>query len=105
MIPLDKDLQTPKNSILEFKAITIRVLDYLPNVLSGHNEKNGYKIHSSLIAGTTKFIRPINQKLFIYKSSDFAVKFAEFETLLVKLKYPNNIWSNQEKDRIDSVLY
>jgi len=44
MIPLDKNLQEPKNSIQEFEKITIRVLEYLLNVLSDFKEKSGYKI-------------------------------------------------------------
>ena len=63
MVPLDKDLQNRKKSLKEFKDITIRVLDYLPNVLSTFNDKNDYRIYSSVIAGTTRYIRPINQKL------------------------------------------
>src|SRR5690606_22462027 len=105
MLPLDKDLQKQKSSIKEFKEITVRVLDYLPNVLSSFNEKNDYKIHSSLIAGTTKYIRPINQRLFIYSSSEFQSKFFDFENLIDKLKSKNNDWSKSEKELIDSVLY
>ena len=105
MLPLDKDLQKQKNSIQEFEKITLRVLEYLPNVLSSFNEKNGYKIHSSLIAGTTKYIRPINQRLFIYSSGEFKTKFSEFVTIIEKLKVKNNNWNNPEKELIDSVLY
>jgi hypothetical protein len=105
MLPLDKDLQKQKSSINEFKEITIRVLDYLPNVLSGYKLKNGYKIHSSLIAGTNKFLRPINQRLFIYSSKDFVSKFSDFEGIIIKLKTKNNNWSEEEKYLIDSVLY
>jgi len=105
MLPLDKDLQRQKSSINEFKEITIRVLDYLPNVLSGYKLKNGYKIHSSLIAGTNKFLRPINQRLFIYSSKDFVSKFSDFEGVIIKLKTKNNNWSEEEKYLIDSVLY
>lgn len=105
MLPLDKDLQKQKNSIAEFKEITMRVLDYLPNVVSDFNVKNGYKIHSSLIAGTTKFIRPINQRLFIYSTTNFQSKFTDFEILINKLKLRNDNWSASEKELIDSVLY
>jgi hypothetical protein len=60
MISLAKDLQKVKSNIEEFGEITIRVLQYLPNVLSSHEKKNDYTIHTSQIAGTTKYIRPIN---------------------------------------------
>lgn len=105
MLPLDKDLQEQKNSIHDFEELTIRVLGYLPNVLSNYNEKSGYKIHSSLIAGTTKYIRPINQRLFIYSSSEFKSKFSEFKTLIEKLRTKNDDWQESEKELIDSVLY
>ena len=39
MLPLDKDLRERKNSIQEFEEITVRVLEYLPNVLSEFKEK------------------------------------------------------------------
>ena len=57
MIPLDKDLQTLKHDLEEFGNITKRVLLYLPNVLSSFNEKNNYRIYSSVIAGTVKYIK------------------------------------------------
>ncbi|MDC8001657.1 hypothetical protein POV26_11460 [Aequorivita todarodis] len=105
MLPLDKDLREKKKSIKEFELITLRVLQYLPNVLTHFNEKSGYKIHSSLIAGTTKYLRPINQRLFIYSALEFESKFSDFELILGKLKTRNNYWSENERELIDSVLY
>lgn len=105
MLPLDKDLQEQKNSIQEFEKITIRVLDYLPNVLGEYKEKNGYRIHSSLIKGTTTYIRPINQRLFIYSPDDFKIKFNGFKKIIEKLKTKNENWDDSEKELIDSVLY
>ena len=105
MKPLDKDLQERKYTLQEFRDISIRVLEYLPNVLSGYKEKKGYRIHSSIIAGTRKFVRPINQKLFIYSPTNFKVKYYEFEKLLKKLNSENKSWANSEKLLIDSVLY
>ena len=104
-LPLDRDLRLQKQSIDDFGKITIRVLDYLPNVLSGYEEKNGYRIHSSLIAGTTKFIRPINQRLFIYSPNDFEVKLAEFKKITFKLNSSESTWTSDEKLLIDSVIY
>ena len=51
MIPLDKDLQTVKKTIDEFGDITLRVLNYLPNVLSRFEEKNEYRIFTSELCG------------------------------------------------------
>lgn len=105
MLSLPEDLQVPKKSLQEFECITLRVLEYLPNVLNDFKEKNGYKIHSSDIAGVTKFIRPINQKLFIYSPEEFKDKFLVFMELKQKLKVKGSIWNDEEKELIDSVLY
>lgn len=104
-LPLDRDLRLQKKSIEDFGNIAIRVLEYLPNVLSGYEKKNGYRIHSSLIAGTTKFIRPINQRLFIYSPVDFKSKLSEFRLLCKRLRIPTSVWSDEEKELIDSVVY
>ncbi|MDP2889149.1 MAG: hypothetical protein Q8P34_09340, partial [Bacteroidota bacterium] len=105
MISLSQDLQEKKNSLVEFESITVRVLEYLPNVLSEFKVKNGYKIHSSQIAGTTKYVRPINQRLFIYSSNDFRTKLIDFRTVIKKLKNKHDDWEDWEKELIDSVLY
>jgi len=105
MFPLPQDLQVPKESLNEFYTITIRVLDYLPNVLNDFKERSGYKIHSSNIAGTTKFIRPINQNLFVYSSEEFREKFSVFTKLISKLKIKDSAWNKSEKEIIDSVVY
>jgi hypothetical protein len=47
MTPLDKDLQKNKNTIEDFYSISKRVREYLPNVLSGSVDKNGYTIFVS----------------------------------------------------------
>jgi len=105
MISLSQDLQEKKNSLAEFESITVRVLEYLPNVLSEFKVKNGYKIHSSQIAGTIKYVRPINQRLFIYSPEDFKTKLNDFRTVIEKLKTKHDDWECWEKELIDSVLY
>lgn len=104
-LPLDKDLRLQKESLDDFGKITVRVLEYLPNVLSGYEEKSGYRIHSSLIAGTTKFIRPINQRLFIYSSKEFQSSFFKFKKITTKLNSKEATWTTEEKLLIDSVVY
>lgn len=105
MLSLSLDLQSQKISLSEFEKITIRVLDYLPNVLSGFREKGDYNIHLSSVAGTTKFIRPINKRLFIYSSEDFKRKMNEFKGLVNKMKTKTSVWDNSEKEIIDGILY
>jgi hypothetical protein len=63
MISLDKDLQKSKESLDDFGKITRRILSYLPNILSDYQEKSGYRISSSEIAGTKKYIRPVKRSL------------------------------------------
>ena len=105
MLALNTDLQKQKITLSQFEDLTIRVLEYLPNVLSDSNEKNGYNIHSSEIAGTIKYLRPINQRLFIYSADEFRNKLVEFKTVIGKLKTRASEWSCSDKELIDSVLY
>ncbi len=106
MSSLINDLQEKKNLFAEFENLTIRILEYLPNVLSEQVKmKNGYNIHFSQSAGTIKFIRPINQRLFIYSPELFKTKLTDFKELVEKLKDKQEYWTDLEKELIDSVLY
>ncbi len=104
MISLDKDLQEVKNSLTEFEDITIRVLQYLPNVLSNSKEKNGYTIYSSQIAGTTKYVRPINNQMFLKDTETFSSSFKNLKSIFEKIKGGEDIVS-QEKHIIDRTIY
>jgi hypothetical protein len=104
MISLDKDLQCVKNSLNEFGKITERVLQYLPNVLSNVEEKNGYVIYSSEIAGTTKYIRPINKNLFLSNIDDFRMNFEKLKIIFENIKSKSNL-SERDKVVIDSTIY
>ena len=86
MLSLDKDLQAQKQNIKQFGEITLRVLNYLPNVLSKAEHKNNYTIYSSEIAGTKKFLRPINNNLFIKKPDDFENSFEQLKNIFNKIK-------------------
>jgi len=100
------DLQEKKNSLYDFENIALRVLEYLPNVLSEKPiEKNGYNIHFSHSAGTTKYIRPINKRLFIYSAEEFKSKIIDFRKVIEKLKTRREDWSDLEKGLINSILY
>ncbi|MGZ3756434.1 MAG: hypothetical protein ACXVAY_06800 [Mucilaginibacter sp.] len=105
MLPLDKDLQQKKISIAEFESVVNRVLSYLPNVLSGFEQKNGYTLYFSNSAGTKKFVRPINQKLFIMETKEFSKKMKAFERILSRIKNGGTGFTDEEKNLIDSVLY
>ena len=104
MISLDKDLQQVKSNITQFEEITLRVLQYLPNVLSNSEEKNDYTIYSSQIAGTIKYVRPINRKLFLKNTNDFSTSFLKLKVIFEKIKSNTKI-KRVDKDIIDSTIY
>lgn len=86
MQSLDVALQEKKLEFKEFGELTRKVLHYLPNVLSHYEEKNDYRIYHSKIAGTTKFVRPINTKLFCFNPTDFDRDLIHLNTILAKIK-------------------
>ncbi len=104
MVSLEQDLQKAKQSFEEFGEITHRVLQYLPIVISKSEVKNDYIIHSSQIAGTTKYVRPINKKLFLTKPEDFEKNFIQLKGIFEKIKTNTEV-DQSEKDCIDKTLY
>lgn len=105
MLPLDQDLQQRKISLNDFREVAIRVLEYLPNVISGRHIKDSYAIYSSIIAGTTKYVRPVNQKLFIAAAQDFRHRYQAMIDILERISNKNETWTAPDKHLIDSVLY
>lgn len=106
MLPLDKDLKNPKNDLDSFATSTIRVLNYLPNVLSDKKEKGDYLIYTSQIAGTEKYLRPINKKLVLFSEKEFKHTFQELKEIMTNLK--NGKRTGYKKDAfevIDRTLY
>ena len=97
MLPLDKDLQKVKSSINDFFEITNRVLDYFPNVINNTIEKGDYLISSSNIAGTIKFLRPINRKLFIQEKNVFNDYFQRLILIFENIRNKKNV---TEEDKI-----
>ncbi|MFB6343197.1 hypothetical protein ACE1ET_15835 [Saccharicrinis sp. FJH62] len=104
MLPLDKDLQKPKNSIKEFKEISLRVLNYFPNVISNSEEKGDYLILSSNQAGNLKYVRPINRRLFITEPETFSNSVELLNNVLLKIKNKEDV-TDEEKLTIDKVVY
>jgi len=104
MLPLAVDLQTKKTNIGEFITLAKRVLDYIPNVLSGKEEKGNYYIYSSDISNTKKFVRPINKLLFIPSSAGIDVTEIKFREVVEKIKVNTSI-NEDEEFIIDSFLY
>ncbi len=104
MVPLDQDLQKVKQSFDQFGEITHRVLQYLPHVLSNSAVKNDYTIFTSLNVCTTKYVRPINNNLFLTKPEDFEKCYIELKIIFEKIKFNQKI-NQSEKDCIDKTLY
>lgn len=104
MKPLQKDLQTPKKSLDEFSDVTKRVLGHLPDIVSERVTDRNYIILSSVMAGTSKFARPINNNLFIFNSQIFDSRYKEFLSILNKIKDKKTI-TKEEHNIIDSVVY
>ncbi len=104
MTPLDKDLQEVKISLYNFYELTKRVLQYIPNVLNHHEEKNDYIIYSSQIAGTIKYIRPINKNLFFQDIKEFEDNFAKLKLIFKKISEGEFI-PFDEKKIIDKTIY
>jgi len=105
MNPLDIDLQTPKKTLSEFGDITLRVLNYLPNVISQEQIKNDYIILTSRIAGTTKYVRPINRILFLRDPNNFENSFDSVITILQLLRKKKSKISFEQKALVDKTLY
>ena len=76
----------------------------MPNVLSAVEEKNNYKIYSSQIAGTTKYLRPINKTLFFENEAEFENSFNELKNIFKKIR-SKAILSKTEEQIIDRTVY
>ncbi len=105
MLPLNKNLEQKKNSLQEFIELCQRILSHLPNVISGSERKGMYKIYSSNIAGTLKYVRPINEELFIENENSFDNAIEPFKNILLKIRQRDLIFHKDEKKLLDSFLY
>lgn len=104
MKSLSKDLQTPKKSLDEFYKVTKRVLGHLPDIVSERVTARDYIILSSVVAGTLKYARPINNNLFIFDSGAFDTEYEKFLSVIGKIKAKKAI-GKKECGTIDSVAY
>lgn len=86
MLPLDQDLQKPKDNLEDFADITRRILNHLSNVLSDHKVKNNYSIYNSVIADNVKYLRPINKDLILFTEREFDEHFLDSNELVLSVK-------------------
>jgi hypothetical protein len=105
MISLDKDLQKNKNSLDDFFSIAKRVRAYLPNVLSDSVDKNEYTIYVSEVAGSKRYLRPINKSLYIQDDVLFEQSYSAFLNTVSKIKSQDLHFDENEQNNINSFLY
>lgn len=106
MASLIEEIQSPKASLQAFRDITVRILDYIPAVISQRVEFRNYILCSAEAAGTIKNIRPIRSSLFIFDGRRFAENFDLFMQIMTSLRERNNnIISDDARNVINSITY
>jgi len=105
MLPLDQDLQTPKDNFEDFANLTRRVLNHLSNVLSDQKIKNNYSIYSSAIANNVKYLRPVNNDLILFSEEKFDEYFEQFDVLIEKLKARDLNFTKDDHIIVDRTIY
>ncbi|MBS3775949.1 MAG: hypothetical protein KGY70_12225 [Bacteroidales bacterium] len=105
MLPLDQDLQTPKDNLEDFANLSIRVLNHLTNVLSDSEIKGKYIIHNSVIADNVKYLRPINRELILFEEDSFRNHFEQFRRIISRLKKRKLDFNQEDFFIVDRTLY
>jgi len=102
---LIQKLQQPTYSLAEFASLARSLLVYFPNIISRSEHSKGYVIHKSEIAGSTKYVRPINEELFINDPGTFDDKYNAFNNVLTEIKNGRRDINDDEHFLINSTLY
>ena len=105
MPSLAEDLQTQMSAFENFRCITERVLNYLPEVINEHIEYADYVICSSTTAGTRKPIRPYKADLFIKNANHFNNLYNECSKILNESSKDNKNREMKKSSVIDKVMY
>lgn len=105
MLPLIKDLQSPKENLNEFIDVSKRVLHYLPSVISERHEVKGYILLSSEVAGTKKFVRPIQNNMFIFNPDKFQSQAKKYISILENIRTGQTKIPQKTYKIVDSVTY
>ncbi|HNX00948.1 MAG TPA: hypothetical protein PLE74_11810 [Candidatus Cloacimonadota bacterium] len=93
------------NTLVDFRDITLRILSVLPEEISTSSRKKDYVIHVSSNANTTKYIRPVNEKLFINEIQQFKDEFDQFINLLHTIPNVEQIVLQGKHNLINRVIY
>ena len=102
---LAEDVQTTKTSLDEFRDITLRILEYLPNVINEETDYHNYKLCSSNIAGIRKQIRPFNSDLFLRGAENFGEHYNIFSNILKELTSSKRAFGDEDYQVIDKTIY
>ncbi len=102
---LIEDLKTRKNSLEEFKNISLRSLNYIREILTNRVIKGNYIIGSSHSASTLTFVRPINSNLFIFEENEFLKEYELFISVLDRLKAKENAYNEIDYNSINKISY
>jgi hypothetical protein len=105
MLPLIKDLQTSKKTLNEFIEVSKRVLDYLPSVISERHEIKDYILLSSEVAGTKKFVRPIQNSMFIFNPDEFQSQAEKYISILDNISKGQREISQETYKTVDNITY
>ena len=105
MPSLVEDLQIQKTLMEDFRSITERVLNYMPEIITEEIEYNDYLICSSTTAGTRKVIRPYKKNLFINNPNKFNDLYNQFTQIIDKIKNDDKNFEKSHFDIIDKVVY
>ena len=105
MSSLIQDLQTRQNTLQEFSDLTLRILKYLPNIVTDNIPSRGYVIYRSTSAGTTKLSRPIKDELYIRKPVRFESSYKEYLKILKNAAHGKKKFTEDDHRLINSVTY
>lgn len=103
--PIDVQLKTKKKSLSEFFETTTNVLSYLNFSTTDSLYAGEYRISKQKIEGSEKYLRPINQRLFISEPEEFRIKYLLFLVILERIRLRDLPVTESDKVIIDSVLY
>lgn len=100
-----EDLQHTIDSLTDFKVITKRILNYIPEVTSITKEDKGYVIIHSIQASSKKYARPYRKKLFISSPDEFESMYLKLLKILQKSKENCISFTSESFDIVDKVTY
>ena len=104
MASLIEDLKTTQETLDDIIQVAMRVLNYLPSVVSERRETRGYEILVSRHSGAEKYARPIRQDLFISDPGKLEELAGLFKGILINIAGKETLPENSAMI-IDRVTY